>query len=76
MKIKSGRVIYLKFIEVLEDVKKTGNKTNIDRMKINNMIKAIIRYFNFKRSAPTAIIIDDNVKPGLRQLGFLLQEEK
>ena len=72
MKIKSGRIIYRKFAADSGPTINGGNRAVVNRIKTIIMLKAIIRYLNFKGNAPITIHrygLNHKIKPGLRQRG-------
>lgn len=79
MESNKGRVIYRKLAADSGPAINIGSRANVNRIKTKIMLKAIIRYLNFKGNTPIIIhryILNHRIKPGLRQRGFPVQESE
>jgi hypothetical protein len=66
---RRGRVISRRFAEAEGSLMNEGKRANINRIKTINMLKAIIRYLNFKGNTPIIIhrYVNDRRNIVLRQ---------
>jgi len=76
MKNKRGTVTYRKFAVCAESGTINGNRAVINRKRTISMLKAIIRYLNFKGNTPIIIHryeMNNKIKLPLRQQWNLLR---